>query len=115
MVSRKHRGGLAPRCFCVRVFGRRGGIDKAAAAAFDARGTLGEAALGKLITLLLLAGAVYAAWRWLRRAELARDAEARAAQPGIPTETMVKCRVCGVYVPAEGARNCGYADCPYGR
>lgn len=71
--------------------------------------------MGKLLTLIMLAGAVYAAWRWHRRGELAREAEARAAQPRIPTESMVKCKACGVYVPAEGARNCGYADCPYGR
>ncbi len=70
--------------------------------------------MGKLITLLLLAGALYTAWKWHRRAERIRAAAARAAQPRIPTESMVKCKACGVYVPAEGARNCGYADCPYG-
>jgi len=69
--------------------------------------------VGKLLTLILLAAAVYAAWKWHRRQEAIRAAEARAAQPRIPTETMIKCKVCGVYVPAEGARNCGYADCPY--
>ncbi|MEI6557238.1 MAG: hypothetical protein WCO00_02440 [Rhodospirillaceae bacterium] len=69
--------------------------------------------MGKLITVLVLLGAVYVAWRWHRRTEQVRAA--RAAEPQIATETMVKCRVCGVYGPAEGARSCGYADCPHDR
>ncbi len=71
--------------------------------------------MSKLITLLLLIGAVYMLWQWQRRAERARVDAARAAEPRIPTETMVKCRSCGVYVPAKGAHDCGYADCPYRR
>ena len=66
--------------------------------------------MGKLLTLIILGAIVYAAWRWQRR----KDA-ARAAAPRLAAETMVKCRVCGAYVAAEGARDCGYADCPYHR
>ncbi len=72
--------------------------------------------MSKLITLLLLIGAVYMLWRWQSRIERTRREAARAAaEPRVATETMVKCQSCGVYVPARGARDCGKAECPYRR
>ena len=42
----------------------------------------------------------------------ARKAEADKAAEGI--EDMVQCSVCGSYVAAASARNCGRDNCPYG-
>jgi len=75
--------------------------------------------IAKLLMLAALIGAVLTAFRWYGRfqqfqARRART-EAEASQPRQLTEEMVKCRVCGVYVPTRGARDCGYADCPYPR
>ena len=71
--------------------------------------------IGKVLMLAALIGAVLTAYRWLRRVEKLRERAARTAvQPRLVTEEMIKCKVCGVYVPARGARNCGYADCPFG-
>jgi hypothetical protein len=41
--------------------------------------------------------------------------QGRAARPAIPTEDLVKCRVCGAFVPAKSATACGRGDCPWGR
>ncbi len=72
---------------------------------------------GKLLTLALMIGLVVMAYRWHRRFEQYRTARARArraaVRPQPAIEDMIKCRACGVYVPARGARDCGYADCPY--
>jgi len=38
------------------------------------------------------------------------DAKSYPAQ----IEETVKCRVCGAYVPAQGATSCGQPGCPYG-
>jgi hypothetical protein len=41
----------------------------------------------------------------------------RAAEnnvPGATVEDTVKCRVCGAYVTARGATDCGQSGCPYG-
>ena len=74
---------------------------------------------GKLLTLGLMIGAVVLIYRWHRRFEQFRAtrARARAAEVGSQRaiEDMVKCRACGVYVPARGAGDCRYADCPYRR
>jgi len=72
--------------------------------------------IGKLVMLAALIGAVLLAYRWFHRLEKLRERARRAAaQPRLVTEEMVKCKVCGVYVPARGTRTCGYADCPFER
>ena len=62
--------------------------------------------MGKLITLLLLLGGVYLAWKWHRRTERLRMSEARAAQHQVATETMVKCSACGAYVSPSAHDAC---------
>ncbi len=74
-----------------------------------------EGVLGKLITLLLLAGALYVAWMWCRLKDQLAARQSEDSHRRIPTESMVKCTACGVYVPALAARDCGYADCPHRR
>lgn len=75
--------------------------------------------IAKLFVLIALLGAVFTAFRWYGRLEQFRTRRERekaaADQPRQLTEDMVKCRVCGVYVPSQGARDCGYADCPHRR
>ncbi|HLI13407.1 MAG TPA: hypothetical protein VKY65_17580 [Alphaproteobacteria bacterium] len=58
----------------------------------------------------------------LREAEIRRRAEdkrgARRSEHGrgeAAVEEMVKCRVCGAYVPARGAAACGQPGCPFQR
>jgi hypothetical protein len=43
----------------------------------------------------------------------AREGAAKDAAAG-DIEDMVKCRACGAYVPARGARACGQPNCPFG-
>lgn len=50
-----------------------------------------------------------------RRAEGARRTEAPSSERGGEIEELVKCRVCGSYVPAQGPAGCRRADCPAGR
>jgi uncharacterized protein len=74
----------------------------------------------KLILLIVIVGAV---WWWHRRsqvrarerAELDRNPRNPATKggPAKPVEDMAQCRVCGAYVPAAGARNCGRDNCPF--
>jgi hypothetical protein len=52
----------------------------------------------------------------IRRAAEQAAANAQAhGQPrqAIATEDLVKCSVCGAFVPAQSATSCGRADCPY--
>jgi hypothetical protein len=75
--------------------------------------------LSKILLLVLVIGAV---WWWFRRsqikarekAELERSTRDREkGKPAKPIEDMAQCKVCGAYVPATGARNCGRESCPY--
>lgn len=50
-----------------------------------------------------------------RRTEGARGTDARSSERGREIEELVKCRVCGSYVSAQGPAPCGRADCPAGR
>ena len=73
--------------------------------------------------LLVLAAIVLAVWYGFkfvgrldkRRKEEAAEARRMAASGASPKEAgdMVKCRVCGAYVLARGAMDCGRPDCPY--
>jgi uncharacterized membrane protein YqiK len=79
--------------------------------------------LPKILLIILIVGVV---WWWHRRNQIrARENEelernSRGAprtraksKPAKPIEDMAQCKVCGAYVPASGARNCGRANCPY--
>jgi hypothetical protein len=85
--------------------------------------------LQKLMVLAAVVAAVWYGFKWIGRLQAARDAEAgvtkrkswwpgaargsaKASEQATP-EDMAPCRVCGTYVSARGARNCGRADCPY--
>ena len=57
-------------------------------------------------------GQVHQAMR--RAAEQAANAQARGRpRQAIAAEDLVKCRVCGAFVPANGATRCDRGDCPY--
>ena len=79
--------------------------------------------LPKILLILFVVGVV---WWWYRRNQIrSRENDEiernprRGSRPGgknkpaKPIEDMAQCKVCGAYVPASGARNCGRAKCPY--
>ena len=75
--------------------------------------------------LLFIAGAVAGAWYLFKmlagpsappaesEAQARRRAPSPAARNRLEAEDMVPCEVCGTYVPANGARSCDRADCPW--
>ena len=89
--------------------------------------------LQKLLVLAAIVLAVWYGFKWISRLQEARDAETRVPRkrrwPGDfrgafrraakepeqqdAAEELTPCRVCGAYVAARGAANCGRADCPY--
>ena len=89
--------------------------------------------LPKLIVLIGIITFVWYGFKLLGRFQELREAEARrrardgraggarapsaAARTAEPAdvEDTVKCRVCGAYVTARGATDCGQPGCPYGR
>jgi len=81
-----------------------------------------------LTKLLFTVAAVLIVWygfRWVDRVQARKRVEAERrmrtdAPPGAApsqrrksVEDMTACPTCGDYVAANGARNCGRADCPY--
>ncbi len=76
--------------------------------------------LPKILLIVLVIAAV---WWWHRRsqiknkreqAELERNPRSRAkGKAAKPVEDMAQCKLCGAYVPAIGARNCGRDKCPF--
>ena len=79
---------------------------------------------GKLIVLGVIIAVVWYGWKYVQRVEAVRRAlkaeieRRRAGAPSAqnrPTENLVKCAVCGTYVPSRGARACSRADCPWPR
>ena len=92
--------------------------------------------LQKLLVLAAIVLAVWYGFKWVSRLQESRDAEARVPprkrrwpggvrgafrraakepeqQQQDAAEELTPCRVCGAYVAARGAANCGRADCPY--
>lgn len=72
----------------------------------------------KIVLIIVLAIAVWYAFRWLNRApsNLVRRRQQPTPQPRGPAaiEDLVACRMCGAYVAPE-ARGCGKAGCPQPR
>jgi hypothetical protein len=75
--------------------------------------------LPKILLIVLVIGVI---WWWHRRnqikkreqAELERNPHSRAkTKPAKPIEDMAQCKVCGAYVPATGAKDCGRDNCPF--
>lgn len=75
--------------------------------------------------ILIIVAVIAVLWWWHRRnqikarerEELAKGggtAKAKAKNaPAKPIEDMAQCRICGAYVPAVGAANCGRDKCPF--
>ncbi|MCW8836747.1 MAG: hypothetical protein OQJ99_10350 [Rhodospirillales bacterium] len=76
--------------------------------------------------LLVTAAIVLAIWygfKWIGRLQQDRkeaakvgkraDSAASKKAAGPTTEDLIRCRVCGDYVPSERAVSCGRPDCPY--
>ena len=72
--------------------------------------------LQKLIILIAIVSAVWYGFRFIGRVAAERRALQRTAERNRPArrsiEDMVKCRVCGDYVPATGVTSCTRANCP---
>lgn len=83
----------------------------------------------KLLVLAAVLAAVWYGFKFVGRLDKQRKDEARlresppksagaaaAQQPAkadAASEDMKQCKVCGAYVAASGATNCGRPDCPY--
>ena len=83
----------------------------------------GLPSLQKLLVLAAIVALVWFGFKLIGRLDRQRkDAAAvgrrdrrggRADARRGSVEDMVKCRVCGAYVPARGASTCERTDCPY--
>jgi hypothetical protein len=82
--------------------------------------------LGKFLLLGLILLALWQGVKVFTRVGAFRQAVRRAAEQAaaqgqprnaqaIPAEDLVKCPVCGAFVPAKSATSCGRGDCPWGR
>jgi len=71
--------------------------------------------LGKLLVLVAVIVAVWYGFKLVTRLERERKRRVgqQNRQPSDSVEEMEKCRVCGAYVVASGAQNCGRRGCPY--
>jgi hypothetical protein len=72
----------------------------------------------KLVVLIILIMVVWYGFKHFSRVDkVRRDAPRGKAPAGGPrrveAEDMTKCSVCGAYVAARGASNCGRSDCPW--
>lgn len=70
----------------------------------------------KILLLIAIVTAVWYGFRWIGRLAAERKALQRTAKRNRPArrsvEDMVKCRLCGDYVPATGVASCARANCP---
>ena len=69
----------------------------------------------KLGVLVAIIAAVIFGFRIIeRRIKGAKAPQAPTVAPPIDdSQAMARCATCQTYVPAEGARGCGRAECPY--
>ena len=74
------------------------------------------ASFEKILLLIAIVTVVWYGIRWIGRLAAERKALQRMAKRKPPTqrsvEDMVKCRLCGDYVPATGVASCAKTDCP---
>jgi hypothetical protein len=83
----------------------------------------GLPSLYKLFVLVVIIMAVWYGFKFigeldrLRKQALRRQGQGKARAPraegALQAEDMVKCRVCGIYMPSTGATSCGKPNCPY--
>lgn len=70
----------------------------------------------KILLLIAIVTAVWYGFRWIGRLAAERKALQRVAKRNRPAsrgiEDMVRCRLCGDYVPATGVTSCSRANCP---
>jgi uncharacterized protein len=67
-------------------------------------------AMAKLLLIVLVAAAVWYAYRWINRPGAGRSVG--PAAPPRPVEDMRRCPACGTYVAADAAA-CGRQGCPW--
>jgi hypothetical protein len=75
------------------------------------------ASLQKLIVLIAIVTAVWYGFRFIGRLAAERRALQRAVERNTrparrSVEDMVKCKICGDYVPASGVASCAKPNCP---
>ena len=71
------------------------------------------ASLQKLIVLIAIVTAVWYGFRFIGRlAALQRAVERNTRPARRSVEDMVKCKICGDYVPASGVASCAKPNCP---
>jgi hypothetical protein len=83
----------------------------------------GLPSLNKLLVLIVIVMAVWYGFKFigeldrLRKQALRRQGQGKARAPraegALQAEDMVKCRVCGTYMPSTSATSCGKPNCPY--
>jgi uncharacterized protein len=75
--------------------------------------------LSKILVLAAIIALVWYGFKWVSRvnkirAEKEIDAAKGTGMEDLPViEDMAKCTVCGTFVPATGAADCGRGNCPY--
>ncbi len=68
--------------------------------------------IGKLIVLAAVIAVVWYGFKWMGRPRTGGGGRV-ADDPPPSIEEMDKCDLCGTFVPAEGAQDCGRDGCPY--
>ena len=71
--------------------------------------------LGKLLILVIVVAAVWYGFKFVGRLDRKRkrEIEGEKSKPSDSIGEMEKCRICGTYVVAGRAENCGRKGCPY--
>lgn len=70
----------------------------------------------KLLLLVLVIAGAWTALTIYKRHQRQREideAAAAKAKPSVAHVQTIACKVCGTYVPAQGATRCARADCPF--
>lgn len=83
----------------------------------------GFPSLNKLLVLAVIIMAVWYGFKFVGQLDRARKEVLRQqtkgktkgprADAGRQVEDMIKCPVCGTYMPSSGATSCGKPNCPY--
>ncbi len=69
--------------------------------------------IAKLIVLAAVIALVWYGFKWMGRRRAGGGGDRVADEAPAAIEDMDKCALCGTFVPAEGARDCGRDGCPY--